>query len=110
MSELSDLIKSGEDLKVLDYDDPDQGLWNNDVKAVVKPYGDATMEVLERAMYSSSVSFGPEGRRTARIENIGKVQKLLSSLEKRTPERQASQSAIISSDFEEARAASRQQP
>lgn len=99
------LIAEGERLKQMHYDDPDQHLWDNDVREFVKPFGDSTYKILEGILNPSSVIWGDDYTQfmRERVEDITKAQRLLESLKKRSAQGQAKQSATIAPNFEQAK-------
>lgn len=100
---VDELITDGERLKQLPYDDPDQDLWDNDAKEFVRPFGEATYQILERALFPTTVSYGDEDSNRQRGECISKAQKLLESLKRRSVAKQAAQSDVIAPSFEQAK-------
>jgi len=100
-----ELIAEGERLKQIHYEDPEQDLWDNDVREFVRPFGDKTYEILERKISPSAVIMMGDDYQymQERAECISKVQKLLESLKKRSAQRQSEQSHIIAPSFEQAK-------
>ncbi|MFI5270986.1 MAG: hypothetical protein ACHQT9_03000 [Candidatus Saccharimonadales bacterium] len=103
--DVDELIAEGERLKEVHYDDPDQHLWDNDIREFVKPFGDRTYQILEGIIAPSSVIWGDDDNQFARerIEDITKAQKLLESLRRRSAQRQAAQSETIAPTFAQAK-------
>lgn len=100
--DFSELINEGDRLKALPYDDPEQDLWDNDVREAVNPFGKPTADILESELFPSVIPWGDEGAQRQRVECISKTQKLLQTLQKRSVDRQAAQAKILAPDFERA--------
>jgi hypothetical protein len=102
---VDELIAEAERLKQVNYDDPDQDLWDNDVREFVKPFGDTTYRILERIISPSSVILGDDDSQfmLERVEAITKTQKLLERLNQRSVDKQAAQSKTIAPSFEQAK-------
>lgn len=98
-----ELIAEGEQLKKTPFDDPDQDLWDNDVREFVKPYGTATYEVLGRTLESGIIPSSDYECQQQRVECITKTQKLLKRLAERSTDRQLAQSEVIAPNFEQAK-------
>jgi hypothetical protein len=102
--ELQALIDRGEELKNETYDSPIVDMWENDVKAAVAPFGEATMRVLQSAMHFGQVIMSDDHGQHMHIERINKVQKLLEELQRRNPADTQAQSNLITQKKEEAKA------
>lgn len=102
--DLQGLIDRGEELKSDNYDSPVVDLWENDVKAIVASYGDATSRVLSNAMHFGQVIMSDAHGQKMHVEKISKIQKLLQELQKRDSANMAAQSAIIDQKMAEAKA------
>jgi len=100
-----ELITEGERLKQVHYDDPDQDLWDDDVREFVKPFGDRTYRILQGIISPGAVIIsGYENEyMQERVDAIAKTQKLLERLKQRSAQRQAQQSETIAPNFEQAK-------
>jgi hypothetical protein len=104
MSRLQQLIEKGQELKGEPYDSPLVDMWDNDVKAEVAQYGEATLQVLSRAMWFGQVIRSDVHGNQMHREKIDKVCKLLSELTERNADDTRLQSQIIIQKKEEAKA------
>jgi hypothetical protein len=102
--DLQELIDRGEELKGEKYDSPAVDMWENDVKAAVAPFGDATAQVLHRALFFGQMIMSDEHGQQMHIEAISKAQVLLRELQKRNPDDTQAQSQLINQKKEEAKA------
>jgi len=101
--DLQTLIDKGEELKSINYDSPRVSMWQNDVKAAVAQFGDATLEVLDEAMDFGYVITSDYDAQQMHQEMIFKVQELLTELQSRNPVDTQAQSRIINQKMQEAR-------
>lgn len=102
--DLQELIKKGDELKSDSYNSPVVALWENDVKAAVARYGEATSMVLSKTMRFGQAIRSDAHAQQRHIEKISKVQRLLDELKNRKSSDMSAQSAVISQKMSEARA------
>lgn len=102
--DLQELIDKGEELKSESYDSPIVDMWENDVKATVAEYGEATSRVLSNSMHFGQMIMSDAHGQQMHVEKISKIQKLLDELKKRKSSDMAAQSAIINQKMAEAKA------
>jgi hypothetical protein len=102
--DLQQLIDRGEQLKQTKYDSPVVDMWQNDVKAVVAEYGEATSRVLQNAMHFRYVIRSDEHGQQMHQEMIDKVIELLNELKQRNSADTQAQSRIITQKKDEAKA------
>jgi len=86
MLTLQDLINQGQELRQEDYDSPDITMWQADVRAAVKPYGDPAMSALESSFHFGYAITDDESANQMSNDMISKVQKLLKNLQTRNME------------------------
>ena len=99
---LEELINKGDELSQEPYDSPLIDMWQNDVRAAVAPFGEATQRVLQSAMWFGFAITSDEHGQSMHNEMISKVQKLLSELQSRDSEDTKAQSDLISQKTREA--------
>ena len=102
--DLQSLIDRGEELKNQRYDSPVVDIWQNDVKAAVASYGEATTNVLQNTMHFGQMIMSEGHGQEMHQEMISRVQELLAELIKRNPADTQAQSRIITQKMDEARA------
>ncbi len=102
--DLQQLIDRGEELKRAVYNSPVVDMWQNDVKAAVAEYGEATSEILQRAMWFGVMIHSDQHGQQLHQEMIDKVIELLNELKQRSSADTQAQSRIISQKKEEAKA------
>ncbi len=101
---LQELIDKGEKLKNQKYDSPSVAMWENDVKAAVAPFGEATSQVLHNALWFGQMIMSDKHGQQIHVEAISKVQELLKELQNRNPDDTQAQSRLIIQKKEEAKA------
>lgn len=102
--DLQQLIDRGEELKSTSYESPIVELWQNDVRAAVAEYGEATQRILQNAFHFGFVITSDESGQQMHREMIDKVIELLNELKKRNAADTQAQSQIILQKKEEAKA------
>jgi hypothetical protein len=100
---LKNLIRRGEELRQEPYNSPVVDMWQNDVKAEVAKYGEATVEILQNTMHFSRVITSDYDATQQHNAMIDRVQKLLEDLQKRNPADTQAQSQLINQKREEAK-------
>ena len=102
--DLQQLIDKGEQLKQTKYDSPLVYMWQNDVKAAVAEYGEATSGVLQNALHFGFMILSDEHGQQMHREMIDKVNELLNELKQRNSADTQAQSRLIIQKKEEAKA------
>lgn len=101
MEELDRLIQEGNALRGTTMGAPKFKIWANDVRAIVKSYGESMMRILEDALRTGVVIMGGPNYND---DKINEVIELLESLKDRTPEDSRAQDSLINQKQAEARA------
>jgi hypothetical protein len=102
--DLQQLIDKGEELRGLNFESPQVSMWQNDVRAAVAQFGDATLDILDSAMTFGYVITSDDQAQQMHQEMISKVQELLTELQRRNPIDTQAQSRIINQKMDEVRA------
>ena len=102
--DLQALIHRGEELKGEPYDSPVVDIWDNDVRAAVATFGEATSRVLEGAMHFRQMIMSAQHGQQMHVARIDRVRALLTELLKRNPANTQAQSRVINQKTEEAKA------
>ncbi len=102
--DLQQLIDKGEQLKSTKYNSPVVDMWQNDVKAAVAEYGEATSQVLEGAMHFGFIITDDHQAQQMHREMIDKISELLNELKQRNSSDTQAQSRLIIQKKEEAKA------
>ncbi len=100
MATIDELIQQGNSLRGSRLGSPKYEMWENDLRALVAPYGEKMKEVLEHALWLGVIGDGD----TTNDEQIDDAIEFLESLNERTVEESRAQDLLINQKYEEAKA------